>query len=213
MQSLVLRELRTKAAAQFAELLTGSPADTYLRGRGIPPEVSDTFLLGYVSDPEPEYSQFEGMLSIPYLTPAGVVGLKFRRLDGAEPKYMNVSGQESHLFNVLDLHKKSDFIVICEGELDAIMSSGTAGVPTVGVSGVTHWKPHYQRLFTGYRRVIVVTDNDVKDAGANAGQDLSRKILRELPNATNVLLPANLDITDYCMQHGIETYRHMVTPR
>ena len=176
--------------------------------------MQDTFRLGYVpSDPIPEYAQFAGMLSIPYCTPAGCVGLKFRHLDGREPKYLNISGQESHLFNVLDLHKKSDFIVICEGELDAVVSSGVCGVPTVSLAGVTHWKAHFGRLFAGYRRVIIATDNDVKDDGSNPGQDLSKKILRELHNATNVLLPANTDITDYCLQHGIDAYRQIVVPQ
>ena len=65
--------------------LGGSPAEEYLGGRGLL-DAAPQFLLGYVAEPEPGHDhRFSGMLSIPYITPAGVVGFKFRRLTEGSP--------------------------------------------------------------------------------------------------------------------------------
>jgi hypothetical protein len=47
-----------------------------------------------VVDPIAGHELGEGMLSIPYITPAGVVGIKFRRLDEGTPKYLWPTGQK-----------------------------------------------------------------------------------------------------------------------
>jgi len=106
------RLLLTEAAERYSNNLTPRAA-SYLEARGISQEVSRTFLLGSVVEPSAGHELAEGMLSIPYRTPAGVVGIKFRRLDEGTPKYLWPTGQKIGLFNVNDLHKQSDTIAIC----------------------------------------------------------------------------------------------------
>jgi len=83
------RLLLTEAAERYSNSLTPQ-AVSYLEGRGISQEVSRTFLLGSVVEPSAGHELAEGMLSIPYRTPAGVVGIKFRRLDEGTPKYLGL---------------------------------------------------------------------------------------------------------------------------
>lgn len=166
------------------------------------------FLLGFV--PPEEDAQFGGMLSIPYMTPAKCVGVKYRNLrPDAEPRYTQPSGQETHLYNVLDVQKPSTRIVICEGEIDA-MTVSMLGIPAVGVPGTHNWKGFYYRIFDGYKDIVVLTDNDVKTDGSNPGQELARTIFRDLMGARNVVLPPGRDANSFFLEEGEEALLKLI---
>ena len=150
------------------------------------------------------------MLSIPYITPAGVVGIKFRRLDDGTPKYLWPTGQKIGLYNVGDLHKDSDTIAICEGEIDTLVLSGVVGIPAVGVAGVSQWKPWFPKLFEPYKRVLIFADNDVKADGKNPGQELAKRIKEDLSIAEVVHLEANSDVNDMFLKYGEGWFNHKV---
>ena len=153
-------------------------------------------------EPSAGHELATGMLSIPYRTPAGVVGIKFRRIDEGTPKYLWPTGQKIGLFNVNDLHKRSSTIAICEGEIDTIILSGCAGIPSVGVAGVSQWKPWFPKLFESYSRILIFADNDVKEDGRNPGQELAKRIKEDLDRAEIIHLPDNTDVNEVYLQHG-----------
>lgn len=192
---------------RYAENYVGSRAEEYMESRGVGRNPAGTFLLGCVPPPDecaPDEVRFSGMLSIPYLTPvAGAVAVKYRNLrPDAEPRYLAPVGQETHLYNVMDLHKPSNRIVICEGEIDA-MTVSMLGVPAVGVPGTQTWRSHYPRVFDGYREVLILTDNDAK-SDSNPGQDLARLIMREIPGSRNVMLPEGYDANSFYLSEGAD---------
>ena len=191
----------TETAERYANNLAPE-AVSYLQARGISREIASTFLLGSVSEPSAGHELANGMLSIPYRTPAGVVGLKFRRLDNGTPKYLWPTGQKVGLFNVVDLHIPSDTIAICEGEIDTIVLSGIVGIPAVGVAGVSQWKPHFPKLFEAYKRILIFADNDIKEDGRNPGQELAKRIKEDLQHAEVVHLPDNTDVNDVLLSYG-----------
>jgi len=195
------RNLLTEAAEKYCNSLTPQAA-SYLEARGITAEVAHTFRLGSVVEPSAGHEHAVGRLSIPYLTPAGVVGIKFRSIDDTTPKYLWPSGQKIGLYNVLDLHRYSDTIAICEGEIDTIVASGIVGIPAVGVAGVSQWKPWFPKLFESYTRILIFADNDVKEDGTNPGQELARRIKEDLDKATIVQLPPNMDVNEIYLQLG-----------
>jgi len=195
------RALLTEAAERYSNNLTPQAA-SYLAGRGLTKEVASTFLLGSVVEPSAGHEHATGMLSIPYITPAGVVGIKFRRLDDGTPKYIWPTGQKIGLFNVNDLHKHSDTIAICEGEIDTVVLSGMVQIPAVGVAGVSQWKPWFPKLFEPYNRILIFADNDVKEDGRNPGQELAKRIKEDLDRAVIVGLPANRDVNDTFLDSG-----------
>jgi DNA primase len=183
----------------------------FLADRGISKEVADQYLLGSIVLPVAGHENYKGWLSIPYLTVMGhCVGFKFRRLDEGKPKYGAPLGQKGHLYNVSDIILSSEYIAVCEGELDTIVASAILGVPAVGVPGVQAWKAHFNRMFTGYGRVYVIGDNDLKDDGTNPGAEFSRMVAQEIGNATIVSLPAGMDLNDLYLAKGIEETKRTI---
>src|SRR5579863_4946438 len=80
-------------------------AAPYLVARGFTEAVARSFRFGGVPDePLPGDETFRLRLSIPYLTPAGVVSLRFRCIDShncdemGHPKYLGYPGSSTHLF-------------------------------------------------------------------------------------------------------------------
>jgi DNA primase len=199
-----------EAAQRYAANLSDE-AERYLAGRGISRDVAESFMLGTITEPLAGHEIHEGWLSIPYITALGhCVGFKFRRLDDGKPKYGSPLGQKSHLYNVSDVLIDSGIIVICEGELDAIVLSGLCNIPAVGVPGVTAWKPHFARLFTGFDSVYIVGDNDVKEDGSNPGAEFARRVSGELINGQIVQLPPGMDINELYLAEGPDAISNLV---
>jgi DNA primase len=197
-QSVLQKELLGKAAAEYAENIY--QAEDYLRSRGIPLEVARLASLGVVAEPETGHEAFKGRLSIPYITKTGVVDLRFRSLNPAvEPKYMGMTGAETKMYNVLDVERASDFIGVCEGELDTLTLSACVGIPCVGVPGANSWKKHYTRLLADFERVFVFADGD------QPGTEFARSLARELP-VTIIQLPDGHDVNSMFVQEGVDYF-------
>lgn len=210
MQSNVQMKSLLESAQHYAANLSDE-AVAYLNGRGISEDVARQFSLGTIVDPHTGHEMHEGWLSIPYLTVLGhCVGFKFRRLDDGKPKYGSPLGQKSHLYNVADITLDAPSIVICEGELDAIVLSGMCNIPAVGVPGVTAWKPHFPRLFTGFDTVYIVGDNDVKEDGSNPGAEFARRVAGELTNGQIVQLPPGMDINELYLAEGPDALNNLL---
>jgi DNA primase len=183
----------------------------YLEGRGISEETAKAFSLGTVVDPHPGHEQFEGWLSIPYVSALGIYQcVKFRRLDDGKPKYGQPIGQKLHIYNVADCLADKQYIAICEGELDAVVMSAEVGIPAVGIPGVAAWKPYYSKLFLGFDTVFVIGDNDDKEDGTNPGAEFSRRVAGEVLNSQIVQLPSGMDINEYYLANGPQSVRELL---
>jgi len=210
MASNVQSKLLLEAAHRYAQAVSPEALGV-LEERGISEEVASRFMLGTVVDPSNGHEMYEGWISIPYITATGsCVGFKFRRLDDGKPKYGSPTGQKAHLYNVCDITLQSPYIVVCEGELDAVITSGMLGIPAVGVPGVASWKPHFPKLFGGYDTIYIVGDNDVKEDGSNPGAEFAKRVANEVMNSTIVTLPPGMDINDYYLAHGADATRALL---
>lgn len=203
---MLLSSEQRKLLDQSSELYNRSlwRVEDYLAGRGISLDFADAEMLGYVEDPLPGQEQFRGRLSIPYVTRAGVVNLKFRALeDGQEPKYLNLSGFETNLYLVSSFFDNSDFICVAEGEIDAL-SLRQAGLPAVGVPGVKAWKPFYRRCFEDYPEIWVFCDGD--EPGRDFGTFLAGEI-----KARSILMPNGEDVNSMLVKEGKEWIRSKIS--
>lgn len=210
MASNVQSKLLLEAAQRYAQAISPEVLDV-LAARGISELVAAKFQLGTVTDPINGHEMHEGWLSIPYITASGsCVGFKFRRIDDGKPKYGSPTGQKAHLYNVCDITIDSPHIVVCEGELDAVITSGVLGIPAVGVPGVAAWKPHFPKLFNGYETIYVVGDNDIKEDGSNPGAEFAKRVANEVMNSVIVTLPPGMDINDYYLAHGADATRALL---
>ena len=156
------------------------------------------FHLGVVAEPLPGHEQFKGRLSIPYITPSGVVDIRFRGMHDEEPKYMGMPGAKTTMFNTSAVFAATKYICVTEGEFDCIVMSVKTGHPTVGVPGANNLKPHYSKILDDFDMVIILADGDT------AGAEFGKKITRELPNANVINMPEGEDVNSAFIKLGKE---------
>ena len=161
-------------------------------------EDAQRFWLGVVTNPLPGHEQFKGRLAIPYVTPTGVVDLRFRALTDEEPKYLGIPGATTTMFNVTDLFSAEKYICVCEGELDTIVMATKTVHKTVGVPGASSWKPHYTRILDDFETIIILADGD------SAGAGFAQKVSRELSNVRTVQMPEGQDVNSVYQTLGVE---------
>ena len=198
----------TELAQRYHDALTPEAA-SYLADRGIDRDAASGFRLGLVSDPDPAHEQYRGRLSIPFITPTGVVTMRFRCLeehvcgDLNHGKYEGAVGDPTHLYNVQALHDAESEIGIAEGELDALVAT-RAGLPTVGCVGASNWKPFYYRLFDDFQSVFVLGDGD------SAGRKWAAGLVPNIAGGVSRVQPAGYDVTSYVVKHGAQAWLESV---
>lgn len=193
------KELLEKATESYAQNL--QEIVPYLQSRGITEQTATMFRLGFVREPEMGHEPYVGKLAIPYLTPTGVIDIRFRSLnsDGG-PKYMSRPGATTHIYNISALGNDSDVLAICEGELDTVVAT-QAGFSAVGLPGANNWKSFYNRVLADWSKVILLCDGD------NAGREMAKHLSRELDNVFPVFMPEGQDVNDVYLTEGAEGLR------
>lgn len=201
------------ATTRYARAFRNSPVEEYLAGRGLTDldrAGLDPFLLGYVDDPLPGHEDYRGFLVIPYLRTGadgrlGVVSLRFRcgTTDcdhSGHGKYLTLPGDRPRLYNTADLLTPSRFVLLTEGELDAI-AAHRIGLPAVGVPGSTAWRPWFREPFLGYESVYFPADGD------KAGRKFAAATAKHLPNAKIIYLPDGEDVNSLIASEGAEAFK------
>lgn len=206
-----LRRFFESATTQYQLDLANEPAPgatEYLRARGLGPEAVTRFRLGVVRRPLTGHEGYAGRLAIPYLTPAGVVNIRFRCLQSHDcaadgcPKYLSLPDAGTNLYNVLDLKKDSLFVVVAEGEIDA-MSWSLAGIPAVGIPGVDAWQKYFSRCLEDFEVVYSAADSDT------AGRKLSSLLAKEV-KARPLRIPKGEDSNSIYVREGADGLRRLI---
>jgi len=202
------RQFLLRATQQYASQI--EVAKDYLLTRHLSVEEAQTFHLGVVVDPMPGHESFKNRLAIPYITPSGVVDIRFRAMVDMDPKYMGMVGAKTTMFNTPACFVQSKYICVTEGEFDCIMMSVKTKHPTVGIPGANNWKPHYSRILDDFDMVVILADGDT------AGAEFGKKITRELPNANVITMPEGEDVNSVFIKLGKEwideRVRNCITP-
>lgn len=151
--------------ARYAAALEGSPAQSYLQGRGLTLETMRRFNLGYDAG--------RRCVTIPY-NPQGTYYGR-RSIDPhATQKHDNLKGVTMPIFNPAALYS-SDVVYIVESPLCAISitQEGGAAVAISGTGGRTRLCEQLKRKPTAAALVLCL-DND--DAGRKASEDVGRAL-------------------------------------
>jgi DNA primase len=207
--SAAQRTFFEQAATTYqSDLAVDTGVQAYLKGRGIDQQAAATFRLGVVRRPLVGHEAYGGRLAIPYLTPAGVVNVRFRCLrphdcKAAEcPKYLSADAAETNLYNVLDFKKDSPFIVIPEGEMD-VMAWSLSGVPAVGPPGIEAWRDHFPRCYEDFDVVYSAGDGD------KAGSKFNARMAREV-KARPLRIPQGEDSNSLFAKGGADALRRLI---
>ena len=171
-------------------------AEEYLLSRHLSVEEAKVFHLGVVEDPLPGHEAYVGRLAIPYITPSGVVDIRFRGMHNEDPKYMGLVGAKTTMFNTQACFVADKYICVTEGEFDCIMMTVKTMHPTIGIPGANNWKPHYAKILDDFDTVIVLADGDA------AGLEFGKKISRELGNVNIVSMPEGEDVNSVMIKRG-----------
>jgi DNA primase len=218
--SAAQRTFFEQAATTYqADLQGDTSALAYLATRGLGSSALATFRLGAVRRPLPGHETYRGRLCIPYLTPAGVVNLRFRCAeahvcdetvlwtdDKGKPhycaKYLSLQDMDGNLYNVLDLKRDSPFVCVAEGEIDT-MSLSLAGLPAVGVAGVDTWQKHFSRCLEDFEVIYAFGDGD------KAGSKFSNFLARET-RARPIRMPPGEDCNSLYVKGGADALRRLL---
>lgn len=208
---------RRQSLASKAASLSGNveQALPYLASRGISKEAAELFQLGYV----PFGQENGGRLSIPYLTPSGVVAIKYRCVDQAHgdhkasgtsgcAKYMNESGCGVHLYNAQALIGEANTVVVTEGELDALTVQAYCGIPAVAYPGVDTWRKqeHWRLCFEAVGEAVVIADGD------KTGRESAKRVADSLGMTARVVeMPEGMDANSYITLHGVNEFQKRIT--
>ena len=193
------KELLEKATESYAQNL--QEIVPYLQSRGITEQTAIMFRLGFVREPEMGHEPYVGKLAIPYLTPTGVIDIRFRSLNSdSGPKYLSRPGATTHIYNINALSNDSDVLAICEGELDTVVAT-QAGFSAVGLPGANNWKSFYTRVLADWSKVVLLCDGD------NAGREMANHLSRELDNVFPVFMPEGQDVNDVYLLEGADGLR------
>ena len=173
-------------------------AQEYLLSRSLSVEEASIFHLGVVEDPLPGHEAYKGRLAIPYITPSGVVDIRFRGMHNEDPKYMGLVGAKTTMFNTQACFVADKYICVTEGEFDCIIMSVKTIHPTIGIPGANNWKSHYAKILDDFEIVIVLADGDA------AGLEFGKKISRELGNVNIISMPEGEDVNSIITKRGSE---------
>lgn len=179
--------------------------------RGLTYETLNHFTVGHVpngafhvddyTDEVPAgHNHLRGYISIPYINERGVTAIRFRAMPGLDgPKYLDLPGAGTWLYNVTAANHGGHTITVCEGEIDT-MTAHQMGLHAIGLSGVQKWKPHHRHLLEGYGHIRILADGD------EAGREMGERIKIAMPNAFVELLPApeGMDVNSAYLEAGTE---------
>jgi len=194
--SSLQRQFLLQATQRYASKI--ELAKDYLSSRHLSVEEAKTFHLGVVEDPLPGHEAYKERLAIPYITPSGVVDIRFRAMSNEDPKYMGLVGAKTTVFNTQACFVADKYICVTEGEFDCIMMSVKTMHPTIGIPGANNWKPHYAKILDDFDVVIVLADGDP------AGLEFGKKISRELGNVNIISMPDGEDVNSMMIKMGSE---------
>jgi len=163
----------------------------YLRGgeRGLTVETLEEFKVGWDGK----------SIVFPIFNKEGnVINLRHRRdpVRSDENKMWNEPGGKAALFNIKVLSEEKDYVLLCEGEFDAMVAN-QYGFPAVsGTAGANTFKTEWVDDFNKVKKVFIVYDTD--EAGREGALNVARKLGTK---AYIVGLPAangeKVDVTDF----------------
>jgi DNA primase len=191
------REFLGEACTAYQQQLTAEAREYLTTVRNLSADRQAFFRLGYVDDPLPGHEKYAGRIAVPYLTRSGVVMIKFRSLNDAKPKYLNLSGQPTRIFNPAALFSHKPYIAICEGEFDA-MTAHSQQLPAIGVAGVDAWQSYFDRPLAGYDAVYVLADNDDKGQGIGFAEMVADRV----DNVRIIPMPEGHDVNSFVGAEG-----------
>lgn len=199
------------AYLEYEKQLPGSPGESALLARGLTEKTLEDFHLGYVRDPLIGHEDYSGYLAVPYLTKAGPVGIRFKRIANQGAKVLALRGTKALPYNVAAL-SKSGSLYITEGEPDT-WAAHQAGLNALGIPGVDSWQPLWRRLLRNAERVVMLQQGDTKipeGMKVTPAVQLTQTLTAGGVRMTVIAFPPGEDVNSYMQAKGEQQLREFV---
>lgn len=117
-------------------------------------------------------------------------------------KMLNWPGYGSANLFLMDNLAHSDLVLLCEGELDALIGEQYGFATVTATAGAGTWQEQWSNAFTG-KTVYVCYDND--PAGDNGGRKVANHLRKVAASVHVMKLPvaAKQDLTDFFVAQGL----------
>ena len=182
--------------SKFLSLNPGGKANKareYLTNRMLDLKVLEKFKIGY--------NLWDKTIIIPSLIKGLVQNVKYRFIEPHEPKYLYYSGGKNVPFN-LDSIKDNQYVILCEGELDALaVLSNSDYNSVVGFPGASNMPD--TMYFDRCSKIYILSDQD--DAGDRAGARWAELLGEDRCYRVNIKGNNIKDITDWFVSHKDKT--------
>jgi len=124
-----------------------------------------------------------------------IVYIQGRRTGNGEPRYVNLHGVPTEIFNLRVLRniRKGDFIYICEGVTD-VLSAYESGLNAVGIIGAFGFKSEWAYRFSDFR-IRVIPDSDL--AGGKFAERIENSFKTIGKPIQIIKLPLGKDFSEY----------------
>jgi DNA primase len=120
------------------------------------------------------------------------------------PKYLSLRGDKPTLYNTEALFSSSQTVAITEGEMDALVITEYAGIPAVGIQGVSAWNDVFAKTLNDFDKVLIVGDGD------DAGKQMVERLVDAIPNAVGIDMPGGLDASDVYLKMGADELAYIL---
>ena len=145
---------------------------------------------------------FYRRIIFPNIVRGRVIHISGRSLGNSEPKYLNLAGKISHLYNEDAI--KSDNVFITEGIIDCLTLENQ-GYNAVAIYGTQNFSSSSAAKFTNCSIAYLCLDGD--PAGKKASLDIGEMLGG---NAKIISLPQGQDINEYFSSHRKEDFEMLI---
>jgi DNA primase len=180
-----------------SRLWSGGRARAWLRRRGLSEKTIRRFELGYDGE----------AITIPVRGAGGaIVNLRRRFLDlDADPKIKGLYKRGTQLYPITTLDASPNWLVICEGELDALLLNqiGVAAITSTG--GRAHWESEWTEYVAkrARGRVAFVLDADATEIARRRAEEFrAAGIDAHAVDLTRSGHRGTTDVSDLVTKHG-----------
>lgn len=207
--STAMRGILETAVQQYEQQLPGSPGESALLTRGLSLETIRAFLLGFVRDPLMGHDDYKNYLAIPYLTRAGPVGMRFKRIATHGPKVLAILGSQVLPYNVASLVNSRVPLFLCEGEPDT-WAATEAGMNALGIPGVSSYDPLWRRLLRHHPDIRILQQGDTKipeGMKVTPAVALTKSVISSGVYLKAIRFPDGMDVNDMLLRDGAARLR------
>ena len=152
------------------------------------------------------WDPFKGRIIIPTLYKGKVVHIVGRAMGDKEPKYLNIKGEKTHLYNEEALSNKEVFLVESVPDCISLFQYGYPAVATFGTGG---FNEKYVSRFSKCDRIYLYMHDD--EAGQNAAKNIVKLLIQKDIRAIKLPKEEGIkDINDYFKKHRKEDFDALV---